>query len=115
MHAAAANASILEDDRLYKSLDGDVGCEEQLFQDYGLPIPEQINGSRLVQQNNVGGFFEENELAEDDQALSEDYHYNRHVRRNNFVELWLNEFAADEFVATHLYGAILDVSTGDIQ
>ena len=40
------------------------------------------------------------------ETVSEFDHYERVVRRNNFVQLVLDNYEADKFIATHLYGAI---------
>ncbi len=42
--------------------------------------------------------------------MSECDHYETSVRRNNFIQLWLNEQSADAFIATHLYGAMQDLT-----
>lgn len=46
--------------------------------------------------------------------MSECDHYVRDVRRNNFLQMWLNEYNADAFISTHLYGVMNDVSMVDI-
>ena len=48
---------------------------------------------------------------QNDVPLSELDHYQTAVKRNNFIELFLNEYNANVFVATHLYGAINNLST----
>lgn len=39
-----------------------------------------------------------------ERALSDGDHVETKVKRRNFVELWLDEVAADRYIATHLYG-----------
>lgn len=112
VHAAALNASVAED-RPYRSLDdadAESDREEQLY-GYTMPAHEQLNGSKVYQE---GSFFREADFTKDDQALSECDHYVRDVRRNNFIQMWLNEYNADGFIATHMYGAMNDVSMVDI-
>ena len=46
----------------------------------------------------------------DDRALSETDHYKSAVKRTNFLSLFLAEYNVDAFVATHLYGALNNVS-----
>ena len=46
----------------------------------------------------------------DDRALSETDHYKSVVKRGNFLSLFLAEYNVDDFVATHLYGALNNVS-----
>ena len=37
-------------------------------------------------------------------------HYEGQVKRSNFVKLLMDEYEADKFVATHLYGAIKELN-----
>lgn len=46
-------------------------------------------------------------------ALSEIDHYQSVVKRSNFIDLFLDEYNADAFIATHLYGAINNLSSVD--
>ncbi len=63
-----------------------------------------VDDSKVVDDSN---FFRAEDLAANGSpAISESGHYNRSVRRNNFLTLWLNEYEADAFIATHLYGAV---------
>ena len=52
-------------------------------------------------------------------AHSETDHYKPTIRRNNFIDLYLDDYNADEFVANHLYGAIdnlsVDVSHDELE
>ena len=53
---------------------------------------------------------EENDQDGDQQAHSESGHYTKVVKRRNFLTLWQDEYQADKFVSTHLYGAINNLS-----
>ena len=46
--------------------------------------------------------------------MSEAGYYNQEVRRKNFTRLFLDEYNADKYVATHLYGAINNFSIADV-
>ena len=52
-------------------------------------------------------------------AHSETDHYKPKIRRNNLIDLYLDDYNADEFVANHLYGAIdnlsVDVSHDELE
>ena len=52
-------------------------------------------------------------------AHSETDHYKPMIKRSNFVDLYLDDYNADEFVASHLYGAIdnlsVDVSHDELE
>ena len=50
----------------------------------------------------------------DDKAVSEAGYYRQEVRRNNFIQLFLDRYNADQYVATHLYGAINNMSVVDV-
>ena len=43
-------------------------------------------------------------------ANSEHVHYENQVKRNNLIKLLIDEYEADKFVATHLYGAIKELN-----
>lgn len=55
-------------------------------------------------------YFSQDENRDGERANSESEHYTKKVKRNNFLRLWQNEYSADKFVATHLYGAIDNMS-----
>lgn len=57
------------------------------------------------------GYF--GQLENEDKALSEHDHYQRVVKRNNLVSLFFDEYNADRYIATHLYGAIRDFNVED--
>lgn len=61
-----------------------------------------------TRQENGGddGYFDVDKLDNFERAYSEHDHYEGTVKRNNFIALFLDEYNADVFVATHLYGAI---------
>ena len=44
------------------------------------------------------------------EVLSEHDHYERSVKRKNFIALFLDGYEADKYVATHLYGEINNLS-----
>ena len=46
--------------------------------------------------------------------MSEAGYYRQEVRRNNFIQLFLDRYNADQYVATHLYGAINNMSVVDV-
>ena len=48
-------------------------------------------------------------IIADEQALSEHDHTEAKVRRNNLVQLFLDELQADKYISTHLYGAMKEL------
>jgi hypothetical protein len=38
------------------------------------------------------------------EAVSDHVRLEKKLKHNNFVEFWLDEIAADKFIATHQYG-----------
>lgn len=43
---------------------------------------------------------------DDDQALSEDNHYQKEVKRQNLIKMFLHGMEVDKFISTHLYGEL---------
>ena len=70
---------------------------------YGLRSPKR--------RDNVDddGYFRQPEEEAQRETYSEFDHYEKQVKRRNFVELFLDNYNADKYIVTHLYGALNDI------
>ena len=61
----------------------------------------------------------EDEPQQPRETYSEFDHYEKQVKRRNFVELFLDNYSADKYIVTHLYGALneldADASFDDLE
>ena len=111
MHAAALNASQAHE-RTYRSQDDTIGCiadeteadNNNLLELYGLKEARAADGKI----DDADKYFS---TLNDDRNVASDYgHYGGVVKRQNFTDLFLDEYNADKFIAVHLYGLIDDLT-----
>ena len=81
--------------------------------------PRDINCNNNLQLTAVPGdddflAVKDDNQWDDNRALSEAGHYQTAVKRNNFIELFLDGYNADKYVAEHLYGAINNMSVAEL-
>lgn len=90
--------------------------KENLMGEYGLAkawggaADKNADEALMNSSPNEASYF--GNLNDSGHAASEHDYVEKEVKRSNLVQLFLDEMAADKFIATHLWGAIQEVEVG---